>query len=47
MYSEEFAATSFTPNEFAQRVGLPAIPADVVNIIKRVLVTRIRDELAT
>lgn len=47
MYNEEFAHSSFTPNEFALRVGLPGIPGEVVNIIKRAVVARIRDELAT
>lgn len=47
MYSEDFAATSFTPNDFATRVGLPTIPGEVVNIIKRTVIAKIRDELAT
>lgn len=46
MYSEEFALSTFSANEYAARVGLPIVDPDIVNILKRVLVSRVKEELA-
>jgi hypothetical protein len=44
-YSEEFANSDFTANEFAMRVGLPPIDSEVATILKNSLASKIRREL--
>jgi hypothetical protein len=45
-YSEEFSNTAFSPNEYALHVGLSPISGDIVNILKRTVVAKIKDELS-
>lgn len=44
-YSEVFASSDFTANEFATRVGLPTPDSEALAIIKNSLADRIRHEL--
>jgi hypothetical protein len=46
-YDEEFANSNFTANEFAFHVGLPPIDEPTVEILKRVIVHKIRVEIST
>lgn len=44
-YNEKTKGYEFTPNEFAIHVGLPPISEPLVNILKRVVIARIKKEL--
>lgn len=44
-YSELFANSEFTPNEFAARVGLPSAEVSVLDIIRNSLADKIRSEI--
>lgn len=46
MYSEEFANGSFTPNEYAKRVGLPPIDQPMMSLLKRTVLSNIKKEMS-
>lgn len=46
MYSEEFASSEFTPQEFAMRVGLRPPNSDEVNILRDRVAASVRESLA-
>lgn len=46
MYTEEFASSEFTPQEFAMRVGLRPPNSDEVNILRERVAASVRASLA-
>jgi hypothetical protein len=46
MYSEEFATSSFTPNEYAKQVGLPPIDQPMQSLLRRTVLANIKKEIA-
>jgi hypothetical protein len=42
-----FTQEPITSHDFARRVGLPVLPVDVVNIVRRSLKHKLKEELAT
>jgi hypothetical protein len=46
MYDEQFATSSFTPNEYAKRVGLPPIEPAMQTLLKRTVLGNIKREMS-
>jgi len=45
MYTDEFASSEFTPQEFAARVGMRALNSDEVNILRDRIAQAVRSSL--
>lgn len=45
MYTEEFASSEFTPQDFALRVGLTPLNSDEVNILRDRIANAVRSAL--